>query len=115
MKKSITKIDVAVHHGVGKKAVVSNTLHANPTGEFVSSLVRLGRENLRVLINISCHNGRGGGGRTRWQYSSTQASGAGDQDPQWPALPGPREGELVEHRGEGFTSPWWTTRTPSTA
>ena len=31
--------------------------------EFVSSLVRLGRENLHVLINISCHNGRGGGGR----------------------------------------------------
>merc|ERR1719471_1360221 len=31
--------------------------------EFVSSLVRLGRENLLVLINISCHNGRGGGGR----------------------------------------------------
>merc|ERR1719499_2929549 len=32
--------------------------------EFVSSLVRLGREeNLHVLINISCHNGRGGVGR----------------------------------------------------
>ena len=65
--------------------------------EFVSSLVRLGRENLLVLINISCHNGRGGGGRggggvgrQRRHRFDLERSAAPTREELPPALPPPR-------------------------
>ena len=63
--------------------------------EFVSSLVRLGREeNLHVLINISCHNGRGGVGRggggvgrQRRHRFDLERSAAPTREESPPALP----------------------------